>query len=269
MTTPTTLRSAIYEGTVTHRRPGPDGHRFSQSVRMLLVDLDEIESVCRLHPLWSAKHPSPVQVRRADYLGDSTVPLTRAAAELVEERTGTRPQGPIALLTNPRTWGWLSNPISCYFCFDAGGTEVVSFIAEVTNTPWHERHCYVVGPPGFHEFDKALHVSPFLSMGQRYELAYSPPGADLTVTFMVQGVDGPSLYAGMRLHRKPVNRRTLGQMVWAPLQGGPGTSLGIYRQAATLWRKHTTVYRHPKSGRATSPSSAVGTVGPTRGVDGD
>ncbi|HEY2565314.1 MAG TPA: DUF1365 domain-containing protein [Acidimicrobiales bacterium] len=237
--------SAIYEGSVRHQRPGRGGHSFDQEVRMALIDLDAVSDLCRLHPLWSAHLPAPVWVRRADYLGDPEVPLAIAVRDLVESRTGTRPAGPITLLTNPRTWGWLFNPISCYFCFDREGTLIEHMVAEVTNTPWHERHCYVVGPPGTHRLTKAMHVSPFLEMGLEYRLDYSEPRTQFAITFTVSGPDGPHLYAGMKLTRRVADRSSLGHLVWSPRGGTIGVSMGIYRQALALWRKGVCFHPHP------------------------
>jgi DUF1365 family protein len=237
--------SAIYEGTVRHRRPGLGGHGFDQQVRMALIDLDSVSELCRLHPLWSDHHVAPVWIRRADFLGDPSVPLSVAVRDLVEARTGTRPRGPVALLTHPRTWGWLFNPISCYFCYDRTGSHVEHLIAEVTNTPWHERHCYVVGPPGTHQMAKAIHVSPFLGMGLQYQMAYSEPGSELDVTFTVRGQDGPQLFAGVRLARRTADRKSLGRLVWSPRRGTMGVSVGIYRQALALWRKGVRIQPHP------------------------
>jgi uncharacterized protein len=212
---------------------------------MALIDLDAVADLCRLHPLWSAHLPAPVWVRRPDYLGDPAVPLAIAVRDLVEARTGTRPSGSIALLTNPRTWGWLFNPISCYFCFDRTGTQVEYMVAEVTNTPWHERHCYVVGPPGTHRLTKAMHVSPFLEMGLAYKLDYSEPRTQFDITFTVSGSDGPQLYAAMKLTRRVADRSSLGHLVWSPRGGTIGVSVGIYRQALALWRRGVRFHPHP------------------------
>ena len=73
------------------------------------------------------------------------------------------------------------NPISLYFCFSADGQAVDHLVAEVENTPWHERHAYVVGPPGSYRFAKAMHVSPFLPMDVDYRLRYGAPGDRLVV----------------------------------------------------------------------------------------
>ena len=88
--------------------------------------------------------PAPAWFRRADYLGDPAVPLDQAVLDLVEERTGRRPDGPVRLLTSVRTFGHVFNPVSFYYCFDRGGEQVQAVVAEVTNTPWGERHTYAL-----------------------------------------------------------------------------------------------------------------------------
>ena len=59
-------------------------------------------------------------------------------------------------------------------------------IAEVTNTPWGERHSYVLGAePGAGldgTFAKRLHVSPFMPMEQTYRWRLSEPGEELRVS---------------------------------------------------------------------------------------
>jgi DUF1365 family protein len=34
--------------------------------------------------------------------------------------------------------------VSFYYCFNASGQEVETVVAEVSNTPWNEMHCYVL-----------------------------------------------------------------------------------------------------------------------------
>ena len=86
--------SALYEGWVNHSRRGPVEHSFRYRVGMLLLDLDEVPQALDRHPLWSARRPAPVRLRRRDLLGDEAVPLADAARELVAERAGFRPAGP-------------------------------------------------------------------------------------------------------------------------------------------------------------------------------
>ncbi len=250
------MRSAIYEGTVTHRRPGPDGHRFTQPVHLVLVDLDEVDELCRQHLLWSSSHPAPVWLRRSDFLGDPATPLADAVRHLVAERTGRMPSGPVSLLTHPRTWGWSFNPISCYFCWgDDPSAPPLQMVAEVTNTPWRERHCYVVGPPGTHDLEKRLHVSPFLGMDLDYRLTYTEPGDRLDIGFSVTGSDGPALFAGVTLRRRPADRRSLGRLAWHPARGPFGGSAGIYRHALMLWAKGARFQPHPGCRVTSAPAS--------------
>ena len=180
------LRSSMYEGVVTHTRFGPgSAHSFTYRVAMPLLDLAEVDEVMDLHPAWSARRVAPVRFRRKDFLGDPSTPLDEAVRELIGERTGRRPGGPVAMLANLRTWGWLFNPISLYFCAEdaepARGPGLISaLVAEVENTPWHDHHAYVMGAPGRHRFAKELHVSPFLPTGLDYQIHYTAPGAPIT-----------------------------------------------------------------------------------------
>ena len=105
------LRSAVYEGTLRHRRFGPGpAHEFSYRVAMPLIYLDEIGSVTRLHPLWSSRWPAPVRFRREDFLGDHATPLPQAVRDLVEERCGLKPDGPRRAAGQPAHLGLFVQP---------------------------------------------------------------------------------------------------------------------------------------------------------------
>ena len=178
------MESALYLGTVRHRRFAPRGHRFTYPLFLLAVDLDELDAVGRVSNWLSTTGPALAWLRRRDYFGDPALPWAEEVRRLVAERTGRRPAGPVRLLTNPRTLGFRMNPVSFYFCHDAEGA-LAAVVAEVTNTPWDERHLYVVesGDPaaargGTWEarFAKELHVSPFFPMDHEYRWLIRPPG---------------------------------------------------------------------------------------------
>ena len=168
--------------------------------------------------------------------------------DLVEARTGRRPAGPVTLLTHVRTWGWLFNPISVYYCLDADGGSVEAVVVEVTNTPWHERTAYVLPGPGDHVVDKQLHVSPFLPMDLQHRFSVGQPGDRLALA--VDDLrDGDRVFAAsMVLHRREADRRALGRVVWRFPLMTLRVSLGIYRQAFALWRRRVPVHRHPARG---------------------
>ena len=138
------MRSCIYRGHVRHRRFTPVEHAFRYPLFMMYLDLDELPHVLDVHPLWSARRPAPAWFRRRDYHGDAAVPLDEAVRATVAEQTGSRPRGPIRLLTHLRYFGYCFNPVSFYYCFDEEDRRVETIVAEVNNTPWGERHCYVL-----------------------------------------------------------------------------------------------------------------------------
>ena len=257
------LRSAMYEGVLVHARfgPGPT-HSFRYKVAMPLLDLAEIDDVMGLHPAWSAGRATPVRFRREDFLGDPAVPLDQAVRDLVAERTGRPPGGPVAVLANLRTWGWLFNPISLYFCAgppDRPGEppRTAALVAEVENTPWHERHAYAVGPPGRHRFAKELHVSPFLPPRLEYELGYTAPGPQLRVGLDVLQGDQRLFTATLFLRRRALDRAALGRLLWRYPAMTHRVSGGIYAQATRLRLKGAPFFGHPRrSGGA--PVKAAG-----------
>ena len=138
------MQSALYEGSLRHRRFGPVHHEFEYSVSLAWLDLAELEDVFRGRWFWSTRGPALAWWRRADYLGPVAVPLDEAVRMRVESELGFRPEGPIRLLTQLRTFGRSFNPVTFYYCYDARGHEVEAIVAEITNTPWGERHAYVM-----------------------------------------------------------------------------------------------------------------------------
>lgn len=161
------MHSALYEGKVRHRRLAPVPHDFDYAMFMVYLDLAEVETVFAGRWLWSASRRAVARYRRQDHLGDPALPLDRCVRDLVWEKTGRRPEGAVRLLTHLAYYGWCFNPVSFYYCFDrAGALEAV--VAEVTNTPWLERHCYVLDresslTPGealSWRAPKLMHVSP-------------------------------------------------------------------------------------------------------------
>ena len=213
---------------------------------MAFVDVSNLASLTDLHPLWSTTGRRPVELRRSDCVGDPHVPLHTAVAGEVERLGGERPTGPIALLATPRTFGWNFNPISSYYCFEPDGRTVQSLLVEVTNTPWGERHRYLVGGPGRHSFAKDFHVSPFLPMDLRYELRYATPDERLTMSFDVTEGGVTRLRASMALTRVAPTRRAMSQVLLRPWRSSPGVSAAIYANAVSLVTKRATIYRHPK-----------------------
>lgn len=246
------MRSALYEGTVTHRRfataaTGGVAHDFRYTSVMPLLFLDELDEVMALHPRWSRSRPDLSWFRRRDYLGDPHVPLDDAVRDAVRERSGHRPVGPIALLGHVRVWGWLFNPLCVYYCFDETGARVEQLLLEVRSTPWHERHLYVLdGESPSHRFAKEMHVSPFLGMDHEYVLNWSAPEEHLSLHLGNRRGEERIFDATLSLRRREMSPATLGALVWRRPWSTWGVSAAIYREALSLWRKKAPFHPRPR-----------------------
>ena len=245
--------SAIYEGWVAHRRRGPVPHYFRYRVFMPFFDLGELPELLDPIPLWSGRRPAPAWFRAEDFLGDSVPPLSGRARDLSRDRIGHRPAGAVRLLANPRYLGVGFNPVSFFFLYGDGGS-VEAVIAEVTNTPWGERHCYVLDgrgrdPSGAIEagFEKRMHVSPFQPMEQRYEISVSDPGEELRV--MIRNLESGSeaFTATMALRRRELApARMIGLLLRYP-PSTIATLARIYANATQLRLKGARFHPHPRS----------------------
>ncbi len=106
------MQSRIYKGWVEHRRVAPRQHRFRYRMFMMYLDLAELPALFDRTPGWSARRPALAWFKRSDYLGPAEVPLDAAVRNLVKQRSGIRPQGPIRLLAHLRYFGHCLNPMS-------------------------------------------------------------------------------------------------------------------------------------------------------------
>lgn len=243
------MQSALGTGTVWHRRRQPREHAFRYRLYYSLLDLDRLEDTFAQSRLWSLNRPNLVSFRRSDYLGPADVPLVEAVRDRVQAEVGLRPDGPVLLLTHLRQWGLCFNPVSFYFCHQAG--RLAFIVAEVHNTPWNERHAYVLdarahaGPDYRFVFDKAFHVSPFLPMNMGYDWRFRIEDQRLDVHMKVTEDGAEFFSAGMALQLEAIDRSGMRAM---PLKF-PALTLkvlfGIYWQALRLWFKRIPFHSHP------------------------
>ena len=231
----------------------PTPHAFAYPVCMVWLDLAELDAVFRGRWLWSTRAPALAWLRRADYLGDPGVPLEQAVRDRVERDMGRRPTGPVRLLTMLRTFGHCFNPVSFYYCYDAGAEHVEAIVAEITNTPWNERHAYVL-PASAREpgsatlrfrFGKSFHVSPFMPMQIEYDWRFAPPGERLVVHMQNRRAGQTMFDATLALERREIDGASLAlallRFPFASLQ----VLRAIYWQALRLKLKRVPFYAHP------------------------
>ena len=257
----TELASAIYQGSVQHRRHAPHAHAFSYRMAMLYLDLAEIDQLFAGRWLWSSEHRNIAEFRRSDYLGDASIPLDEAVRMRVADATGRTPEGPIRLLTHLRYFGHSFNPVSFYYCFEADGSTLDVVVAEITNTPWKERHAYVLplstakrnGRSFLWQFEKAFHVSPFMAMERDYAWRLSAPEEQLLIHMNVLQRGGHAkreFDATLTLKRRPINASNLARVLLRfPIMTTRIVG-AIHWQALRLWLKRNPVHDHPDNNKA-------------------
>ena len=247
------MKSCIYHGTVRHRRTSPMTHEFTYPLFMMYLDLEELPTLFAGRWLWSSEAPAPAWFKRADYLGDARVQLPEAVRNEAERLTGRRPRGPIRMLTHLRYLGYIMNPVTFYYCLSPDGERVDVILAEITNTPWHERHTYALAPDEAeggptnraHRFAKSFHVSPFMSLDQEYVWRLSDPGSRLVV-HMENREGGEKVFdATLDLQREEISGGTLARALFRFPWMTARVAVGIYWQAARLRFKRAPYYEHP------------------------
>lgn len=247
------MHSALYTGLLRHRRFAPREHQFSYRLFMLYVDLAELDEIFRGRWLWSARRPALAWLRRADYIGDPSQPIDTVVRERIAESTGVRPAGPIRMLTHLRYFGIGFNPVTFYYCFDAADTRVEAIVAEITNTPWNERHAYVLTDCVAesktrvlrYRFAKNFHVSPFMPMEMNYDWRFGVPGKCLSVN-MQNFQHGERLFdATLDLSRREIGAAALARALVAFPFMTATVLTGIYTQALKLWIKRIPLHAHP------------------------
>lgn len=297
----TELKSCLYVGRVRHRRFTPVSNEFTYSGAWLYLDLSELDRVFAGRWLWSTHRPALARFRREDHLlyPDDIIPeslvskplgstqvdelslgvvpqrnqsrvaelpaLDQCVRDLVNDATGFRPDGPIRLLTQPRYFGYAMNPVSFYYCFDKADESVTAIVAEVNNTPWRERHCYVLTPstsvaqsdsgenkssdstPERLRFrhPKRFHVSPFMNMDMDYHWSVQFPGRSLTVHIENHQRGSRLFDCTLHLKRRPLTGLQLAKsLVRFPFMTGKIVS-AIHWQALKLWWKGCPFVPHP------------------------
>lgn len=248
------MESALYHGTVRHRRFAPMEHTFQYPLFLAYLDLAEVREHWNRRWWFSNRGFAPVWLRRRDHDGKVVPGLEDQGLEdhvrgLVEGRLGVRPQGPIRLLTHLRYLGFCFNPVSFFYVFEEDGSTLAAVVAEVNNTPWGETHNYVLGAQDSRvraRFSKEFHVSPFLDMEQVYDWRLSAPGERLVTHFRNFRQEEMLFDATMSLRRRPFSGGQLSRLLFRFPFMTQKVLAAIYWQAALLWWKKAPFYAHPK-----------------------
>jgi hypothetical protein len=206
---------------------------------MLAIDLNELPSLKGRLRLLAHNRFSLLALFDRDYAGRVNVPLRpQIEAKL---RGVSWDGGRIVLLTMPRLFNYVFNPLSIYFCYRRAG-DIAALVHEVTNT-FGEQHFYVLPPTASVDgqiaqaCDKTFLVSPFLEMDLRYEFHIVPPCEAVRVAMIVRRGADIALTASFSGTRHDLTDAQI-LRAWA---GNPLMTLkvitGIHWEALKMWVK--------------------------------
>jgi DUF1365 family protein len=217
----------------------------------MYVDLDELPTLFNKYLLWNANKPNLSSFHRSDHHGDD-FNLANSIRQLVLEKTGEKPSGPIRLLTHFRYFGYVFNPLSMYFCYDSSGKQVTHVVAEVMNTPWKEQHCYVLSNINrekiiFSNHKKEFHVSPFMNMDMEYHWNIHTPDDHLSIGIENWSQKKKVFGAAIHLQKIEINSTNLRNvLIHFPLMTLKVVVM-IHFEAFKLWIKGIQYVPHPKN----------------------
>jgi hypothetical protein len=232
--------SAIFVGTVVHRRIAPRAHRLRYRAFWLLLDLDELPAIERRLRLFSYNRANLFSLRDSDHGDGSATPLRRQIERRLAAEGLDVASGAIRLLCMPRTLGYSFNPLSVYFCHRADGT-LVAILYEVHNT-FGERHSYLFTVDAQdatlrHSCRKAFYVSPFLDMDMNYEFRVRPPGDRVVIAIQGSAAQGPLITASLVGERRQLADRALLRAFFTIPTVTLKVIAAIHWEALLLWLK--------------------------------
>lgn len=256
------LESAIYSGFVRHRRFTPTHHQFHNKLFMLLIKADELPRLLQQFWQLGTGRWSWARFKREDYVGAPDTTLDQAVKSKILELLGKPEQtleGDVFLLGHLRYFGFYFSPLNLYYLRQAGHFKYM--LAEVSNTPWHEKHYYLIDFDNVQPHAKAFHVSPFNPMEQKYKWRLKSPeiaNKRCLVQLALHAEAEPQqrvMDATLSLARTPLNQKELTRVLMKTPMQTLSIVAGIYWQALRLLIKKTPFYPHPNKARSGATGS--------------
>lgn len=245
------MKSRLYTGNLLHARLEPVQHRFEYPIYFYVFDLDELETLGREMPLFSYNRWNLISLYDRDYLERGEGSIREKLFRVLKAQNCGEGIGRVELVTGARFLGYVFNPVSFFYCYDAKG-ELACVVSQVNNT-FGESHLYVTREPlaadGFlarYEAAKEFHVSPFFDRSGSYEFKFSKLAETAAIQVNLKKQGRYVLVSELKGKAKPLTRanllKTLVRFPWDALLTVPR----IHWQAAKLYfGKKQRVYKKP------------------------
>ena len=214
----TTLDSAFYIGNVSHNRISPKSHTFKYPIYMMLINLDEVETLHKRFWWFSSRRWAPLQFKASDYFQsisgrttkreiNNNIELKKTAIDIAKSLgADTKNINHVSMLTQLRCFGFYFSPVNFFFLYSQGHARYL--VAEVSNTPWNKKHCYLIDIDNPETTEKTFHVSPFMDLNMNYKWYIHPPTNRVSIN--IENWDKKKLFsANFSAIRHEINSKTI------------------------------------------------------------
>ncbi len=207
------MNSCLYNCTVTHLRVKPKKNKFVSRVFMFYLDIDEIDTLCQKNFLLGHNRFRPYSFYDKDHMPLSKTTVRENLTEFLRLNGIDQRIGRVMLLTNLRTFGYVFNPLSIYFCFDENGQPLCS-VPEIGNT-FGEFKPYVLKKETFQQEafqqrqDKFFYISPFSRLDMEMGFNFKVPSDRLDIRVDEVFENEKVFFASLTGQRRELNKRNL------------------------------------------------------------
>ena len=242
------MNSCLYECSVMHHRLEPMVNQFRYRIFMIALDLDELDSL-RI-PILSHNRRNIYEFRDRDHLTIAGCEAQSVKANVIAYLAQNGIQFPVGgriqFVTLPRVFGYVFNPVSFFFCFDAAGSPRCA-VVQVGNT-FGEQKPYLISTPepdgSFRLITpKHFYVSPFSALDLSFDFKLRIPGEVLDVHIDDRDGERRVLLSALTGKRAPL---TTARLLWFTLKY-PLITLKvitlIHWHAFILWLKKLPFHR--------------------------
>ena len=204
--------SCIYVGSVIHKRFKPKKHFFKYSVFSLFLDLDEINELDQQIPFFSYNKFNILSFFDKDHGYRDGSSIKDWLIHVLQKKNISTINIKIKILCYPRIFGYVFNPLSIFFIYDADSNPI-AILYEVKNT-FGEQHTYVFkidikNKQILNNCKKKFYVSPFMDLESKYFFKVLIPNERLSVIIDQRDKEGKLLFASQDGERVKLSSKNL------------------------------------------------------------